>query len=31
VDRLATGLQIIPLSGTPLFESLFIQHLNFPD
>ncbi len=28
---LASRLQVIPLSGTPLFESLFIDHLNFPE
>lgn len=30
LDGLASRLQVIPLSGTPLFESLFIEHLNFP-
>jgi len=31
VAQLATGVQVIPLSGTPLFEELFINHLNFPE
>ena len=30
-DQLATRLQVIPLSGTPLFEELFVTHLNFPE
>jgi uncharacterized 2Fe-2S/4Fe-4S cluster protein (DUF4445 family) len=30
VDRVAERLQVIPLSGTPLFEKLFIDHLTFP-
>lgn len=27
---LSSGLKIIPLSGTPLFESRFMEHMNFP-
>ena len=30
VDRLAEGLRIIPLSGTPLFEEHFLEQINFP-
>jgi len=29
VDRLASGLRIIPLSGTPLFERHFLEQMNF--
>jgi uncharacterized 2Fe-2S/4Fe-4S cluster protein (DUF4445 family) len=30
VEELAGRLRVIPLSGTPLFEELFMQHMNFP-
>lgn len=30
VEALAGSLKIIPLSGTPLFEKLFMEHINFP-
>jgi uncharacterized 2Fe-2S/4Fe-4S cluster protein (DUF4445 family) len=30
LDTLAGMLNIIPLSGTPLFESLFMSNINFP-
>ena len=30
-ERLARQFRVIPLSGTPLFETLFMQHINFPD
>ena len=30
VECLAQQLQVIPLSGTPRFEELFISHLTFP-
>lgn len=31
VERLAARFRVVPLSGTPLFESLFLQQINFPD
>jgi uncharacterized 2Fe-2S/4Fe-4S cluster protein (DUF4445 family) len=31
VERLGKKIRVIPLSGTPLFETLFIQQLNFPE
>lgn len=31
LEELARRLKVIPLSGTPLFEKLFLAHLNFPD
>jgi uncharacterized 2Fe-2S/4Fe-4S cluster protein (DUF4445 family) len=30
-ERLGTQFRVVPLSGTPLFESLFMQHINFPE
>lgn len=30
VEELATRFRVVPLSGTPLFESLFLKHLDFP-
>ena len=30
VEELASRLRVVPLSGTPLFEKLFMQHMNFP-
>jgi uncharacterized 2Fe-2S/4Fe-4S cluster protein (DUF4445 family) len=30
VEQLAARFRVVPLSGTPLFEELFIQHINFP-
>lgn len=30
IEALASGLKIVPLSGTPLFESLFMTHIDFP-
>lgn len=29
-ERLSRQFRVIPLSGTPLFETLFMQHINFP-
>ncbi|NVN99880.1 MAG: DUF4445 domain-containing protein [Geobacteraceae bacterium] len=29
-ESLSSSLKIIPLSGTPLFESRFMEHMNFP-
>lgn len=31
VEQLARRFKVVPLSGTPLFESLFMQQINFPD
>jgi uncharacterized 2Fe-2S/4Fe-4S cluster protein (DUF4445 family) len=30
-ERLGTRFRVVPLSGTPLFETLFMQHINFPE
>ena len=30
-ERLGRQFRVIPLSGTPLFETLFIRHINFPE
>lgn len=30
IGKLSSSLKIIPLSGTPLFESHFMAHINFP-
>jgi uncharacterized 2Fe-2S/4Fe-4S cluster protein (DUF4445 family) len=30
VDRLASAIQVIPLSGTPAFEKHFLEQMNFP-
>ncbi|MBJ6727011.1 ASKHA domain-containing protein [Geomesophilobacter sediminis] len=30
VERLAEAVRVIPLSGTPLFEQLFLANLDFP-
>jgi uncharacterized 2Fe-2S/4Fe-4S cluster protein (DUF4445 family) len=30
-ERLGRQFRVIPLSGTPLFEELFMQHINFPE
>ena len=30
-ERLARQFRVIPLSGTPLFETLFMHYINFPD
>jgi uncharacterized 2Fe-2S/4Fe-4S cluster protein (DUF4445 family) len=30
-ERLGRQFRVIPLSGTPLFETLFMQHINFPE
>lgn len=29
-EHLASRFRVVPLSGTPLFERLFLQHLDFP-
>ncbi|MBC8018697.1 MAG: DUF4445 domain-containing protein [Verrucomicrobia bacterium] len=29
-ERLGTQFRVVPLSGTPLFETLFMQQINFP-
>jgi uncharacterized 2Fe-2S/4Fe-4S cluster protein (DUF4445 family) len=31
VEQLGKRFRVVPLSGTPLFESLFMQQINFPD
>ena len=31
VEELARRFRVVPLSGTPLFETLFMRHINFPD
>jgi uncharacterized 2Fe-2S/4Fe-4S cluster protein (DUF4445 family) len=31
IDRFAELIRVIPLSGTPAFEKLFIKHMNFPE
>jgi uncharacterized 2Fe-2S/4Fe-4S cluster protein (DUF4445 family) len=30
VERLATSVKVIPLSGTPAFEKCFLEQMNFP-
>ncbi|MDA8429888.1 MAG: ASKHA domain-containing protein [Geobacteraceae bacterium] len=30
-ERTGRRFRVIPLSGTPVFETLFMQHINFPD
>lgn len=30
VENLAHRFRVVPLSGTPLFESLFMRHIDFP-
>ena len=30
VERLGKRFRVVPLSGTPLFESMFMKHLDFP-
>ena len=30
VEEFALRFQVVPLSGTPLFESLFMQYIDFP-
>jgi len=30
VEELARRFRVVPLSGTPLFESLFMRHIDFP-
>lgn len=30
VEELANRFRVVPLSGTPLFEKLFLKHLDFP-
>jgi uncharacterized 2Fe-2S/4Fe-4S cluster protein (DUF4445 family) len=31
VERLADRFRVLPLSGTPLFETMFLRHMDFPD
>jgi uncharacterized 2Fe-2S/4Fe-4S cluster protein (DUF4445 family) len=31
VNRLAEMIRVIPLSGTPAFEKLFVEQMNFPE
>jgi len=31
VDRLAQLIRVVPLSGTPAFEKLFFEQMNFPE
>ena len=30
VERLANRFRVLPLSGTPLFETMFLRHIDFP-
>jgi uncharacterized 2Fe-2S/4Fe-4S cluster protein (DUF4445 family) len=30
VEKLGTRFRVVPLSGTPLFETLFMQQIDFP-
>jgi uncharacterized 2Fe-2S/4Fe-4S cluster protein (DUF4445 family) len=30
VAKLADAIRVVPLSGTPAFEKLFVEHMNFP-
>lgn len=30
VERLGERFRVVPLSGTPLFESMFMRHIDFP-
>jgi uncharacterized 2Fe-2S/4Fe-4S cluster protein (DUF4445 family) len=30
VELLSERFRVVPLSGTPLFEELFLKHLDFP-
>ena len=30
VEELAKRFKVVPLSGTPLFETLFMRHIDFP-
>lgn len=30
VEKLAGRFRVVPLSGTPLFETLFLKHIDFP-
>jgi uncharacterized 2Fe-2S/4Fe-4S cluster protein (DUF4445 family) len=30
-ERIGSRFRVVPLSGTPLFETLFMQHIDFPD
>jgi uncharacterized 2Fe-2S/4Fe-4S cluster protein (DUF4445 family) len=30
VEELGKRFRVVPLSGTPLFETLFMQQINFP-
>ena len=29
-ETMAKRFRVIPLSGTPLFEDLFLRHMDFP-
>jgi len=31
VERLSERFRVVPLSGTPLFEEMFLKHIDFPD
>ncbi len=31
VEHLGERFKVVPLSGTPVFEEKFLQHINFPD
>lgn len=31
VEKLAGRMRVVPLSGTPLFETKFMQHIDFPN
>jgi uncharacterized 2Fe-2S/4Fe-4S cluster protein (DUF4445 family) len=30
VEQLGKRFRVVPLSGTPLFESMFLRHIDFP-
>ena len=30
IEELARRFKVVPLSGTPLFETLFMRHIDFP-
>ncbi len=30
IEELAERIRVVPLSGTPLFETKFMQHIDFP-
>lgn len=30
INEMASGIKMLPLSGNPMFESFFLQHMDFP-